>query len=379
MKKTQNALVILAGGIGSRFGKNLPKQYTQINGENLIHFFLKRIDTENFDKIVIVHKSLYLKNVKKLTYDFPSTRFLFAKAGKDRQSSSLNGLMKLKPHKPKKVLIHDAARPFCSNKLIIKILKQLEKKCSAIPYTVIPDKKMILKNEVKETVRSIQTPQGFNYQTIFESHKNSSIKNAKDDSILISKEKINFIKGEKLNLKITYPEDLNYFKLFSRPTFKSGIGYDIHQIDPKSKKGLKLCGIKIKYNRLIGHSDADVGIHAICDSIFGALSMKDIGYYFSNNNKKWKNKNSIYFLKFAKRKLKEKNFFIVNLDINFICEKPNINKYRRQMIKNLSSILKIPEKIISIKATSNEKIGFIGDGLGIAAESIVQISNENIY
>ena len=107
--------------------------------------------------------------------------------------------------------------------------------------------------------------------------------------------------------------------------------------------------------------------------------MKDIGYYFSNSNPKWKNKNSIYFLKFAKEQLKSKNFYIVNLDINFICEKPNINKYRKKMIKKISSVLKISEKIISIKATSNEKIGFIGDGLGIAAESIVQISNENIY
>ena len=137
--------------------------------------------------------------------------------------------------------------------------------------------------------------------------------------------------------------------------------------------------MKINYNKLIGHSDADVGIHAICDSIFGALSMKDIGYYFSNSDPKWKNKNSMYFLKFAKNQLKKKSFYIVNLDINFICENPNISKYRKQMIKKISSILQIPEKIISIKATSNEKIGFIGDGLGIAAESIVQISNENIY
>ena len=107
--------------------------------------------------------------------------------------------------------------------------------------------------------------------------------------------------------------------------------------------------------------------------------MKDIGYYFSNNNSKWKNKNSVHFLKFAKDNLIKNNYFIVNLDINFICEKPNINKHRVKMIDFLSSILKIPKKIISIKATSNEKIGFIGEGLGIAAESIVQISNEKTY
>ena len=160
--------------------------------------------------------------------------------------------------------------------------------------------------------------------------------------------------------------------------YRIGLGFDIHKTS--EKRELFIGGIKIpsKFG-LLGHSDADVGIHAICDSIFGALSMKDIGYYFSNNSSKWRNKNSVHFLKFARDNLVKNNYYIVNLDINFICEQPNINKHRSKMIKNLSSILKVPEKIISIKATSNEKIGFIGDGLGIAAESIVQISNEKTY
>ena len=379
MKNIENALVILAGGNGSRFGKKLPKQFTQINGENLIHFFLKRIEVNNFDKIVIVCKKSYFKFFKKLEYEFPLVEFIYTKAGKDRQSSSYNGLKILKSFNPLNVLIHDAARPFCSNNLIMKILKSLKKNYSAIPYIINTDKKMILKKDFNQNIKLIQTPQGFKFKTIFKAHKNSLLKNAKDDSSLIKTEKINFVKGEKFNFKITYANDLNYFRLFLKPIFKSGIGYDIHQIDQKSKTGLKLCGVKIDYKKLIGHSDADVGIHAICDSIFGALSMKDIGYYFSNSDPKWKNKNSIYFLKFAKEQLKKKNFNIKNLDINFICEKPNINKYRKQMIKKISSVLQIPEKIISIKATSNEKIGFIGDELGIAAESIVQIGNENIY
>ena len=379
MKNTENALVILAGGNGSRFGKKLPKQFTQINGENLIHFFLKRVDVNNFDRIVIVCKKSYFKYLGKLENNFPSVKFIFTQAGKDRQSSSYNALKSIKIFNPNNVLIHDAARPFCSNNLIMKILKHLKKNSSAIPYIVNADKKMILKKDFNKNIKLIQTPQGFKFQDIFKAHKKTIIKNARDDSSLITEKKINFVKGEKFNYKITYADDLNYFKLFLKPTFRSGIGYDIHQIDAKVKKGLKLCGVKINYNKLIGHSDADVGIHAICDSIFGALSMKDIGYYFSNSDPKWKNKNSIYFLKFAKEQLKDKKFYIVNLDVNFICEKPNISKYRKQMIKKISSILQIPEKIISIKATSNEKIGFIGDGLGIAAESIVQISNENIY
>ena len=195
MKKIENALVILAGGIGSRFSKQLPKQFTKINGENLIYFFLKRIDHNNFDRIVIVHKRSHFKYINKLKYDFPLVNFLFTNSGKNRQSSSFNGLKKLKPFNPKNVLIHDAARPFCSNKLILKILKQLENKYSSIPYIISPDKKMISKKEFNSTVKSIQTPQGFKFKIIFESHKNTLIKKAKDDSILIPEEKISFTKG----------------------------------------------------------------------------------------------------------------------------------------------------------------------------------------
>ena len=107
--------------------------------------------------------------------------------------------------------------------------------------------------------------------------------------------------------------------------------------------------------------------------------MNDIGHYFNNRNDKWKNANSIIFLNYCKKKLIEKGFYIVNLDINFISEKPKISRYKNKMIKKIAKLLSIPTDIISIKATTNEKIGFIGDGLGIAAESIVQISNEKFY
>ena len=143
----------------------------------------------------------------------------------------------------------------------------------------------------------------------------------------------------------------------------------------KIKKGLKLCGVKINYNKLIGHSAADVGIHAICDSILGSLSLRDIGYYFKNNDKRWKNINSKIFMEFASRKLFENNYVIANLDINFICEKPKIYKYVNKMKKNISDIFNISKNKISIKATTNEKIGLIGKGEGIAAESIVLIEN----
>ena len=190
--------------------------------------------------------------------------------------------------------------------------------------------------------------------------------------------KINFIKGEKNNIKITYPEDIQLFNLYRKPITKYGIGYDIHQIDKKTKKGLKLGGIKIPFSKLIGHSDADVVLHAICDSIFGALSMRDIGYHFPNTDKKWKNANSSKFIYYCRNKLKEEGYSIINLDINIITEKPKINKYVTKMINQIAKLLKIKTRTISIKSTTNEKIGFIGNGQGIAAESIVHISDDKI-
>ena len=173
-------------------------------------------------------------------------------------------------------------------------------------------------------------------------------------------------------------QDIQLFNLHRKPITKYGIGYDIHQIDKKTKNGLKLGGVKIPFSKLIGHSDADVVLHAICDSIFGALSMRDIGYHFPNTDKKWKNADSSKFIIYCRNKLKEKGYSIINLDINIIAEKPKINNYVSKMIKNISTLLQIKNNSVSIKATTNEKIGFIGNGEGIAAESIVHITDDKI-
>ena len=149
-------------------------------------------------------------------------------------------------------------------------------------------------------------------------------------------------------------------------------------IDKKTKNGLKLGGVKIPFSKLIGHSDADVVLHAICDSIFGALSLRDIGYHFPNTDKKWKNVDSSKFIIYCRNKLKEKGYSVINLDINIIAEKPKINKYVLKMIQNISTLLQIKNNSVSIKATTNEKIGFIGNGEGIAAESIVHITDDKI-
>ncbi len=381
MKKMKNALVILAGGVGSRFGDKIPKQFIRFNKYNLIEHFIMNINTDFFDIIVIACNIKYRKKIfEEINYLDIKHKIIYSIPGKTRQISSREALKKLKKYQPTNVLIHDSARPLCSNKLVEKIINSLSKNQTAIPYVYNNDRKIMKNNkEINSNIKLIQTPQGFKFNLIYKAHLKSNTYLLKDDASLLDNNNIKFIKGEKKNLKITFKDDINLFKSLTKTIFRHGIGYDIHRFDLSSKKNLKLCGTDIHYYKLIGHSDADVGFHAICDSIFGALSMNDIGFYFSNKDPQWKNKNSRFFLNFAKKKLIEHNFWIVNLDINFICEKPNISKYRSKMIKNISKVLNIPKTIISIKATSNEKLGFIGDGLGIAAESIVQITNEKPY
>ncbi len=377
----KNALVILAGGKGRRFGQKIPKQFYKKDGKTIIDIFLSNLETNIFNYIVISIHAKYVGFIKSnINYIKNKEKFIFAKPGKTRQGSSYNALKKICNNKIKNVLIHDSARPFCSNNLFKKILKKLKQNNNCIPYVEYNDRhiKKISKEDTKTL--NIQTPQGFDFKLILKAHIKYQGKNFSDDAGLIQKmnKKIYLFKGEKTNIKITYPDDLIYLNIFRKPILRSGIGYDIHQINKKSKSGLKLCGIKLPYPKLIGHSDADVGLHSICDSIFGALSMRDIGYHFPNTEKKWKNASSSKFIIFCRKKLKQKGYYITNLDINIIAEKPIISKYINTMKKKIALLLKINSNNISIKATTNEKIGFIGKGEGIAAESIVQISNENI-
>ncbi len=376
----KNALILLAGGVGKRFGGAVPKQFFKIGNINLIDYFLTNLDESIFDIIIIVLKDNKIKKYfKEINQKYSQHNIKFAISGNTRQESSKKGLLKLKRYNPENVLIHDSARPLASNILIKNIIKKLNINETAIPYVKYND--LIISNKkdlVKKNQLNIQTPQGFKFIKILAIHKSTNLIDSKDDSLLVinSSKNLCFVKGDKINIKITHKEDLKFFNLIKKKEFRSGIGFDIHRIDKTKNKILKLCGVKIKHSPLIGHSDADVGYHALCDSLLGAISSKDIGFHFNNKNNKWKNMDSKYFVKYCYKLIFEKKFKIINIDMNFICETPNINIIANQMKINISKLVNISVKHISIKATTNEKIGFIGNGEGIAAEAIVQIVNE---
>ena len=218
-----------------------------------------------------------------------------------------------------------------------------------------------------------QTPQFYNFNYIFNFHKNNKENYIDDDLSLINNlNKIKFVNGEKKNFKITDKNDFEILKNLYKSNLKIGIGFDVHKLI-KGRK-LFLGGIQIPSALgTFGHSDGDPLLHAIIDAILGACSMGDIGEYFSDKNKKFKNISSTFLVKKIIKKIKSNNFEINNLDVNVITETPKLNKYKKKITENISKICELPIDKINIKAKTTEKLGVIGQEKAIASEAIISV------
>ena len=285
--------------------------------------------------------------------------------------SSFIGIKYANKLKAKNVFIHDAARPDFTIKLLRKLNKSLKKNKAVIPYIRSKDSiKYKLKknyyNLKREHILKSQTPQAFRLKDIFALSKNNREKINDEATLFINKNyKIKFIPGENKNNKITYKNDIKNDEIYY------GLGFDIHRLT-KNKK-LYLGGVKIPFHSgLAGHSDGDVILHSIIDAILGAIRKKDIGTYFPNTNK-FKNIRSTKLLKPIIEKIKKRNFYINNLDINLICEKPKVSKYRNRIINSLSKLMNLKKDLINLKGKTVEKLGLIGKEKAIACEVIISI------
>ena len=363
-----NYFIILASGQSKRFNSKKPKQYNIYEGKPLFkHSLDKALKSKLFKKIVIV-----VNNKKEIKEIFPKNVSIII-GGKERSDSSLIALKFIKKYKPTNVLIHDAARPNFTINLLNKLITSLKKYKAVIPAIKSKDSiKYKIKNQIFNLSRDnsilTQTPQAFKFKELY----NLSIKQKKivtdEATIFIENNlKVKFIQGENLNTKITFKEDIKEKKTYF------GLGFDIHRLI-KGKK-LYLGGLKIPYHSgLKGHSDGDVIIHAIIDSILGAMRKKDIGTFFPDNSKKFKNIRSAKMLKPITKLLDLNNYYINNLDINLICEQPKISKYRDKIINSLSNLLNLNKALINLKGKTTEKLGLIGREKAIACEVICSIS-----
>ena len=363
-----NYFIILASGQSKRFNSNQLKQFITYKNKALFeHSLDKAMNSKLFKKIILV------VNEKKQIKKKYSKDVVIIKGGKERSDSSLIALKYIKKFKPSNVLIHDAARPNFTIKLLKRLIKSLQTNKASIPVISSKDSiKYKVKNQLfnldKKNSYLTQTPQAFKFKDIY----NLSIKQKKiiqDEATLFINNnfKIKFINGEILNNKITFKEDINNIKTFF------GIGFDIHRL-VKDKK-LYLGGIKIPFHSgLKGHSDEDVILHSVIDSLLGAMRKKDIGTFFPDNRNKFKNIRSPKMLKPIVDILNRSNFYINNLDINLICEQPKVSKYRNKIINSLSDLLNLDKDLINLKGKTVEKLGLIGKEKAIACEVICSIS-----
>ena len=363
-----NYFIILASGQSKRFNFKKPKQFIKYKNKALFeHSVDKALHSKLFKRIILVTSDK--KQIKK---KYPNNVKIIS-GGKERSDSSLIGLQYIKKYKPNNVLIHDAARPNFSIKLLNKLIKALKKNNAAIPTIYSKDSiKYKIRNNIFNLKRKnsylTQTPQAFDFESLYD----LSIKkkyNIQDEATLFIENnlKIKFINGETVNNKITFKEDIENIKTYF------GIGFDVHRLIKKKK--LYLGGIQIPFHSgLKGHSDGDVILHSIIDALLGAMRKKDIGTIFPDNKSKFKNIRSPKMLKPILEILDKNDFYINNLDINLICEQPKVSKYRDKIINSLANLLNLDKDLINLKGKTVEKIGIIGKEKAIACEVICSIS-----
>jgi len=374
-------LILLAAGESKRLKSATPKPFVKVNGKSLLELSYESFASiKKIKKTVIVYNKKHKKYLSKLYLG----NALRITGGRTRQESTLIALKKIKKMNCKKVLIHDAARPNASKKLINEIINKLNYNHAVVPLiktndaTKRTEKNLIFKNIQRSTLGFTQTPQGFTFSKIFEKHMKKNNEALDDDSALFTTygEKVLAVNGNKTNFKITDKEDLDIFKSLKKGKTYFGIGFDVHRLVKKRK--LYLGGIKIPFSLgLQGHSDSDPVLHALIDSLLGACRLGDIGKLFSNKNKKYKNIRSTILLEKVIKLIKSNNFSINNIDINIIAQKPKIKKYSKKMIQTISKMCEINSNQINIKGKTTEKIGLIGKGEAIASEIITSVTHND--
>jgi 2-C-methyl-D-erythritol 4-phosphate cytidylyltransferase/2-C-methyl-D-erythritol 2,4-cyclodiphosphate synthase len=355
--------LIVAGGYSKRFASKIPKQFYNVDGDIVINHSIKKfLKIKKISKIIITvdkksyskYRDLVIKNKK----------IQFTNAGKTRALSVKNGLKVAKNHNINKIFIHDAARPYFSLKIINEQIRYLNKFDAIIPAISSNDTVVYKNNSLpRKKVLNVQTPQAFDFKSIYKLHLLNKDENITDDSSLFFKKKIpvKIINGNFENIKITYLKDLHKKSFY-------GIGYDIHEMI----KGRKLIvgGIRIPSPMgPIGHSDGDSLLHALIDSFLGAFKKGDIGTLFPNTSK-YKNIKSTKLLKKIIIILKKNNLKIEGIDLNIILQSPNLRKYKERIKINLSKLCKITKDKINIKAKTTDRLGIIGQNKALACEVI---------
>jgi 2-C-methyl-D-erythritol 4-phosphate cytidylyltransferase/2-C-methyl-D-erythritol 2,4-cyclodiphosphate synthase len=378
--------IVVAAGRGTRSGLELPKQYTVLGGKTVLRRTIEALlSHEGLSDVIVVigagDEARYAAATDGLPKLLPPVT-----GGAQRQESVRNGLEALAARSPGIVLVHDAARPFIDRALIDRVIGACDETHGAIP--VVPITETVKRIEAgavtatvpREALATAQTPQGFPFAPLLAAHRKASAEgrdDLTDDAAVaaLAGLSVRAVEGHRGNMKLTNPADFSAAEsvLTMAMETRTGQGFDVHQFGPGDS--VWLCGVKIPHDRgLVGHSDADVGLHALTDALLGTIGDGDIGEHFPPSDPKWRGASSDRFLADAVRRVHDNGGRIVNLDVTLVCERPKISPYRDAMRARIAEIAGIQAGRVGVKATTSEKMGFTGRGEGIVAMAIATVA-----
>lgn len=383
--------IIVAAGSGKRFGSTLPKQFLKINGQTVLQKSVKAFNENTMvDYIIVVAGEGYTELAGELCSRFDKMRTVVT-GGKERQDSVRNALKIIRGSGVTDnaiLLIHDAARPFVTDTVVNAVIYGTAECGGAVPAVQVKDTvreatelgEFADMGEVLESggysipmrtpdrglLCSVQTPQGFRAGILTAAYEKAYDEGffGTDDASIVDRMGINLkiVKGDYSNYKITTKEDIP-------AEMRIGTGYDVHRLT--EGRELYLCGVKIPHEKgLLGHSDADVALHALMDALLGAAGMGDIGRHFPDSDEKYKGISSMKLLEDVCRILEYEGYSVGNVDLTVMAQRPKIALHISQMKKNVADILGIDESAVNIKGTTTEGLGFVGREEGIAAEAV---------
>jgi 2-C-methyl-D-erythritol 4-phosphate cytidylyltransferase/2-C-methyl-D-erythritol 2,4-cyclodiphosphate synthase len=386
---TGNLALIVAAGRGERFGSAVPKQYVALAGRPLLRYACEAFRRHpSVDAVAVVyqteHQALYEQAVAGLDLLPPIA------GGATRQGSVLNGLEGVAALAPARVLIHDAARPFVDVATIDRTLAALEVAAGAIAAVPVTDTikraatggaqpPAIASTVERRLLWRAQTPQSFRYGAILAAHRQAEGGDFTDDAAVAEAAglTVSLVMGAEDNFKVTTASDLARAEalLAARAggwEFRSASGFDVHRFAPGD--GVTICGIRVPHEAALeGHSDADVGLHALTDALLGAIAAGDIGQHFPPGDPQWRGAESSRFLAHAAQLVAERGGSVVHVDLTLICERPRIGPHRAAMAERVAGILGLAPERVSIKATTTEGLGFTGRREGIAAQATATV------
>ncbi len=383
MTEQSIAAIIVAAGTGSRSGLEQPKQYALLGGRAVLaHSYAALAAHPAVGMIIVVigdGQEVQARAALAPITDAP----ILVTGGATRRESVRAALDWLAQEgAPHRVLIHDAARPFMTTRVIDDLLAALDAYEGAIPALPVADTLVrhdgLLGDTVsREHLYRVQTPQAFRFDGVMAAHRQwPAGQEATDDAQMVrdTGHEVTIVTGDAMLEKLTYAEDFARAEAriaaFRQP--RIGMGYDVHRLVPG--KPLWLCGIEIAHDRgLSGHSDADVAIHALVDALLGALAEGDIGSHFPPSDPQWKDAASARFLAFARDRVSARGGEIAHVDLTIICEAPKIGPHREAMRTRLAELLAISRDRVSVTATTTERLGFTGRGEGIAAQAVATL------